>query len=386
MKQSRSEQSDKQGIRYSAAKAAIALCAAVVVIAGCTFAVYGSSAIGTNEAVKAADIAFKAESVTVTGDVSEEVPEAAEEPEVTEAFTLVDMKKAEVGAYAEGYSSAEADKATSTTTTTSAAATTTAPETTTAPKTTTSKATTTRKSVTEEAEKIEMEQPAEKLEEVKFNQFSAAKTMYVVSSVNFRKGPSMNDTIMEVLDRNKEVKVTALSADGQWYAAQADGLTGYIMAKYLSENKITTTTTTTAARQPDISGTGSVISYNAVDFEMMTYVVQSEVGNCDEKSKLAVCNVMINRVKSNEFPNTLAEVLTQKGQFTAVSHYYNKTNPPNQNTIDCCLRALNGEGAWIVNGATFYYTPKYSSAKAAAWFESLCLCASFDGQRFFKNW
>ena len=129
-----------------------------------------------------------------------------------------------------------------------------------------------------------------------------------------------------------------------------------------------------------------VISLTDEEFDMMCAVVMSEVGYCDDTLKLAISNVIINRVRSDRFPDTVYEVLHQKNQFGAVDNYYTKRLVPDESVISCVKRALSGEGASIVNGATFYYTPGVSSPKAAAWFESLCFCASVGNGRFFKAW
>lgn len=145
-------------------------------------------------------------------------------------------------------------------------------------------------------------------------------------------------------------------------------------AKKIQQVKATTKKQTTA--------TASTISYTDEEFTMMCYVLQNEAGNLSDKSKIAVSNVIINRVKSPRFANSISGVLTAEGQFTAISNYYNKTNPPTEHTKECVLRALNGED--YSNGALFYYAPKYCGGSTAAWFESLTFCMELEGQRFFK--
>ena len=140
----------------------------------------------------------------------------------------------------------------------------------------------------------------------------------------------------------------------------------------------TTKKTTTTAKKPATS----VIKYTEEEFIMMCYVLQNEAGNLSAKSKIAVSNVIINRVKSSRFANSISEVLTQPGQFTCINNYYNKTNPPSQHTKECVRRALNGED--YSNGALFYYAPRYCGGSTAAWFESLTFCMELEGQRFFK--
>lgn len=267
---------------------------------------------------------------------------------------------------------------------------------TTAKKTTTTKASTTKKKTETTAAKVK----------------SVNKTLYVTEPVNMRLGPSKDYDVVVVMDTDSAVECTELVGD-EWYKVSYNGYEGYCMAEYLTAEKpaettaatttakkttttkATTTakqtttakktTTTTAAETAAPASTASTISYTDEELTMMCYVLQSEVGGCSDASKIAVANVIINRVKSDRFPNTLSGVLTQANQFTAIYNYYNRTNAPTQNTIECAKRALSGEGAAASNGATYYYAPKYCGGASASWFESLTFCMELEGQRFFKN-
>lgn len=53
----------------------------------------------------------------------------------------------------------------------------------------------------------------------------------------------------------------------------------------------------------------------AGDIELVAQVVRAEAGNQDLKGKMLVADVIYNRVKSPRFPNTVEEVIFQKGQF-----------------------------------------------------------------------
>lgn len=199
----------------------------------------------------------------------------------------------------------------------------------------------------------------------------SAMTMYTNDKVNMRKGPTLDDTVIKVLSEDTEITVTGYTAD--WYRIKFEGKTGYCMKRYATSDK------------PDDASeqTGEdVISYTDEEFDMLCYVLQGEVGNCSEESKIAVANVIINRVKSPAFPDSIEGVLTQANQFTAINGYYNRTNPPSDNTIECARRALGGEDN--SNGAIYYYAPQYCSGSTAAWFESLTFCLEIDGQRYFK--
>ena len=56
------------------------------------------------------------------------------------------------------------------------------------------------------------------------------------------------------------------------------------------------------------------------DKELFERVVEAEAGNQDLKGKRLVAAVIYNRVASEEFPDTIREVLTEPKQFSTVSN------------------------------------------------------------------
>lgn len=57
---------------------------------------------------------------------------------------------------------------------------------------------------------------------------------------------------------------------------------------------------------------------SAGDLALMAAIIECEAGGEPYEGKVAVANVVLNRVNSNRFPNTILEVLYQKNQFTPV--------------------------------------------------------------------
>lgn len=57
------------------------------------------------------------------------------------------------------------------------------------------------------------------------------------------------------------------------------------------------------------------IDYNDEDLKLLSCLVHSEAGNQRYEGKLAVANVVLNRIKSGKYPNTLKDVIYQPGQF-----------------------------------------------------------------------
>lgn len=71
--------------------------------------------------------------------------------------------------------------------------------------------------------------------------------------------------------------------------------------------------------------------------------------------QVAVAAVVINRVLSWQFPNTFAEVIYQRGQFSAVGDGQINLRP-NQTAYRAARAALNGNDP--TNGALYFYNPR----------------------------
>ncbi|MFQ8839732.1 MAG: cell wall hydrolase [Clostridium fessum] len=60
----------------------------------------------------------------------------------------------------------------------------------------------------------------------------------------------------------------------------------------------------------------AVISYSDEDYSVLQKIVQAEAGVCDDRGKILVANVIINRVKNKKFPNSVKAVVYEPSQFT----------------------------------------------------------------------
>lgn len=94
--------------------------------------------------------------------------------------------------------------------------------------------------------------------------------------------------------------------------------------------------------------------YTSSDVYLLARCIYGEArGECYE-GQVAVGAVVLNRVKSPSFPNTISGVIYQKGAFTAVDDgQINLT--PNQTAVNAAKDAMNG---WDpTNGCLYYYNP-----------------------------
>jgi len=84
-------------------------------------------------------------------------------------------------------------------------------------------------------------------------------------------------------------------------------------------------------------------------------VVVHEAGNQSRAGQLAVAQVVMNRVRSPRFPNTICGVVMQRGQFFNVHAY----NPPRdgrwRRALEVARDAREGVSAPVVGGAFFFH-------------------------------
>ena len=99
------------------------------------------------------------------------------------------------------------------------------------------------------------------------------------------------------------------------------------------------------------------IYYTEADYDALLRIVQAEAGNQDDIGKILVANVIINRVKSDKYPDDIYSVITQNNgkvyQFSPVmpggSFYWITSD---EHTKECVDRALSGED--YSQGALFF--------------------------------
>ena len=70
---------------------------------------------------------------------------------------------------------------------------------------------------------------------------------------------------------------------------------------------------------PSQTSGGGAVASNASDLAMLAALVECEAGGESYEGQLAVASVVVNRVKSGSFPNTVSGVIYQGGQFTPVA-------------------------------------------------------------------
>ena len=108
------------------------------------------------------------------------------------------------------------------------------------------------------------------------------------------------------------------------------------------------------------SGTSSSSSLSEADLNLLAKLIYGEARGESYVGQVAVGAVVMNRIRSASFPNTMSGVIYQKYAFTAVSDgQINLT--PNETAKKAARDAMNG---WDPSyGALYYYNPKIATSQ-----------------------
>ena len=109
-----------------------------------------------------------------------------------------------------------------------------------------------------------------------------------------------------------------------------------------------------AAQAPAAAQTNTAVS--ASDRELLAAIIYCEAGNQSHTGKVAVGNVVMNRVNSAKFPNSISSVVYQRGQFSpAGSGWLNRVLKRGTVPADCYAAADEAlAGSKPVGGSVFF--------------------------------
>lgn len=109
---------------------------------------------------------------------------------------------------------------------------------------------------------------------------------------------------------------------------------------------------------------------------LLAQLVESEAKGEPYTGKVAVAEVVLARVNSSEFPNSIEGVIYQPGQFQVVSNG-SINNAPSQESINASNEALAGSN--YTNGALFFYNPRIATDR---WQDTLRTTAVIGNHTF----
>ncbi|WP_343210603.1 cell wall hydrolase [Anaerolentibacter hominis] len=100
------------------------------------------------------------------------------------------------------------------------------------------------------------------------------------------------------------------------------------------------------------------------EIRLLERLVQAEAGGESYEGKMLVANVVLNRVESSKFPNTVTKVIYQKSQFTPASTGKINRVKVSKETKAAVAEVLNGKDN--SGGALYFVAKRYCNA---SWFD-----------------
>lgn len=141
-----------------------------------------------------------------------------------------------------------------------------------------------------------------------------AHYMYAISEgVNIRNAPNLESTILDQTLLNTQFEVVG-EYNGWSMITTEDGY-AYISSQYLSDIPV---------------GNRWNILLNESEKDLLARIVMLESGNQSDKGQQAVVEVIFNRIYSDEWPDTLYDVLSQKRQFSTWKNRNSKRAIPTE--------------------------------------------------------
>lgn len=126
---------------------------------------------------------------------------------------------------------------------------------------------------------------------------------------------------------------------------------------------------------------GNRMGLEEQEYQVLLKIVEAEAGGEDCQGRMLVANVVMNRVRSSRFPNTVTEVVYQrcsgKAQFSPVSDGRIDQVSISQETVEAVARALNGEDA---SAGALYFRSVHSNSN---WFDRALRRVTEHGNHIF---
>lgn len=123
------------------------------------------------------------------------------------------------------------------------------------------------------------------------------------------------------------------------------------------------------------------------EYEILCRIVEAEAGDQDVYGRILVANVILNRTKFWEFPDTVKEVVFQVNSNGAVqfapisdgSFYRVEISDTTKKAVDS---ALSGDD--YSDGALYFFMRSATSSAKASWFDTLDFVLKYGCHEFFK--
>ncbi len=173
-----------------------------------------------------------------------------------------------------------------------------------------------------------------------------------IPAASYRVGSS-GEPVREIQRRLKDWGYYFGAVDGKYGAQTRDAVIRFQKKHRITADGIVGAQT--AEKLGVAAPKGSSAAGNNSDVYLLARLIYGEARGEPYKGMVAVGAVVLNRVRSSEFPGTMAKVIYQRGAFDVVDD--GQINlAPDQQSLDAARDAMNG---WDPSGgALFYYAPR----------------------------
>ena len=157
---------------------------------------------------------------------------------------------------------------------------------------------------------------------------SVGRTIATVNAdaLRVRKEPSEDAGIWGLVKKNDKIEALMDESVDDWVAIEFEGEIGYISAEYVSTEflvdhgetyeEIKERERKEREEKAKLIANLGAVAVGTTDDVLLGALVQCEAGNQCYEGQLAVAAVVMNRVRSGAYPNTIGGVIYASGQFT----------------------------------------------------------------------
>ena len=152
-------------------------------------------------------------------------------------------------------------------------------------------------------------------------------------TLRVRKEPSLDSGVLGLLAMGEAVE--AVEEQGDWVSISYEGVTGYVASEYVKvefdldtaesveairareeAEKEAARAQAAAEREATRKQQKEAVLTSASELNILAALVQCEAGGESYEGQLAVAAVVMNRVRSGAYPNTITDVIYASGQFS----------------------------------------------------------------------
>ena len=152
-------------------------------------------------------------------------------------------------------------------------------------------------------------------------------------TLRVRKEPSLDSGVLGLLAMREAVE--AVEEQGDWVSISYEGVTGYVASEYVKvefdldtaesveaikareeAEKEAARAQAAAEREATRKQQKEAVLTSASELNILAALVQCEAGGESYEGQLAVASVVMNRVRSGAYPNTVTDVIYASGQFS----------------------------------------------------------------------